>query len=238
MELSKRIDTYFRENKIKLLVSLMLSLYILLGAKTPDLVFNIIHFILIPLDWLLEQIGVSVEFIPKTYYILTTIYFFYFIKFMEKLIAPSPHNLAEPETALVGEYKDYYKNEIPVVVTSQIKTTYTFPTKSGTFVRSKGEQGIADFLHEHGIMFRYDTPLVIVRRAGERRQTFRPDFFLPDHNVIVEFWASYGEADYDKDMDRKKAFYVDAKMPFVSVEEFDLTNIDKILNEKLKRVIK
>lgn len=233
MATASDIERYFKKHIVKIIVAVLLSIY-LAGSKTPDLVYNIINFTLGPFTWALKQLSIDTTLFPKTYYIFTTIYFFYFIRALELLFV-KPIEYSEKAEQIVDEYRiKYQKDEPPQQSQSSI---YKFPTSSGIFVRSIGEQQIADFLTRHNINFRYDTPIALVRRAGLGHKTFRPDFFLPDQNIILEFWASYGEVDYDKDMDRKKQFYVDAKMPFVSVEEFDLVNIEKTLSEKLKRII-
>src|SRR5437773_7984130 len=64
-----------------------------------------------------------------------------------------------------------------------------YKTKTGIRVRSKIEKIIADFLFEKRIRFSYE-PVVTV--GGWR---FRPDFYLPDHDVFYEHFGFGPEAE-------------------------------------------
>ncbi|MDH3938005.1 MAG: hypothetical protein OEV68_11790, partial [candidate division Zixibacteria bacterium] len=66
------------------------------------------------------------------------------------------------------------------------------PTESGVTVRSKYERRCADFFTKHHIQFQYE-PLILL--AGRQ---FRPDFFLPEHDLFVEI-CGYGHMPHYRD---------------------------------------
>ncbi len=77
-------------------------------------------------------------------------------------------------------------------------------TKSGVLVQSYGEEVLADFFHEHKIRFIYDKS---TRFSFFQPAAIRPDFYLPDYDVYVEYWGMKGNAAYDKKTTWKKKVY-------------------------------
>jgi len=65
-------------------------------------------------------------------------------------------------------------------------------TDSGIRVRSSYEKRCADFLYKNNIRFQYE-PLMLL---GGRQ--FRPDFYLPDHNLFIEI-CGYNHQPYYRD---------------------------------------
>ena len=59
--------------------------------------------------------------------------------------------------------------------------------------RSEGERRIAATLDQYSIPFIYEQP-VSVRYKG-RTQTFRPDFYLPEFNLYIEYYGRVGNQD-------------------------------------------
>jgi hypothetical protein len=70
-------------------------------------------------------------------------------------------------------------------------------TRSGVQVRSQLERKCADYLYDSGIEFRYE-PLMLL---GGRQ--FRPDFYLPAHNLFLEI-CGYNHMPFYRDRLRKK----------------------------------
>jgi len=48
-------------------------------------------------------------------------------------------------------------------------------------VASKGEQKIAEFLHNKNIIFEYDVPINL------NGQSVRPDFYFPNFEIVIEY---------------------------------------------------
>lgn len=90
---------------------------------------------------------------------------------------------------------------------------------SGLWVRSGGERQIANWLDGHGIPYRYEA-----RVAG-----LRPDFHIPDQDVVVEYWGMAGHRRYDDRMAVKTARYEDAGLEVVHVLPLNLRDLDEVL---------
>lgn len=52
-------------------------------------------------------------------------------------------------------------------------------TRGGEMVRSPAEVRIANHLYKRGIPYEYE-PMI---------QGFRPDFYLPEHGIVIEYWG-------------------------------------------------
>ena len=61
-------------------------------------------------------------------------------------------------------------------------------TLSGDLVKSFEELEIANYLTEHGVVFRYEEPYATPTATQQRRQ-YQPDFFLPGHDIYIEHFA-------------------------------------------------
>ncbi len=86
--------------------------------------------------------------------------------------------------------------------------------------RSRGERHIAATLNKYGIPFLYE-PRVAVNDNGKRRE-LRPDFYLPEFNLYVEFYGRVGNEDYDIRTARKKTIYAANNLNVVSVYPWHL----------------
>jgi len=63
-----------------------------------------------------------------------------------------------------------------------------FPTVKGDYVRSRGEQRVADWLYYNGIRYEYERPYEHPTATADRAQ-YKPDFYLPDIPAYLEHWA-------------------------------------------------
>ena len=61
-------------------------------------------------------------------------------------------------------------------------------TLTGDKVKSFEELTIANYLTEHGVEFRYEASYRFPTATQQHRQ-YRPDFFLPTHNIYIEHFA-------------------------------------------------
>jgi superfamily I DNA/RNA helicase len=73
-----------------------------------------------------------------------------------------------------------------------------FTTLTGTKVRSKSEQFIADWFYRHSIKFEYE-PLLNVKDFS-----FNPDFYIPDANLYIEHISDKSYPMKDKEEQFKK----------------------------------
>ena len=99
-------------------------------------------------------------------------------------------------------------------------------TKGGEFVQSNGEKRIHNFLTKHLISFVYDPRLVLQLRT--REQWVRPDFYLEDRKMVIEFWGMKHES-YLKKMMKKRMWYKECNYNLVEIWPQD--DIEKKLSE-------
>ncbi len=110
---------------------------------------------------------------------------------------------------------------------TRVEVSKTISTADGKLVQSGGEKAIANWLSAHGIAYRYDDRLRIL----EGRQV-RPDFYLPELDVYIEYWGM-DTLDYQIGMMIKKQMYQHAGKRLVSVYPRDLPGLDTLLTQKL-----
>ena len=102
----------------------------------------------------------------------------------------------------------------------------------GTFVQSKGERKIADWLTKNNILFRYDQRFRIIDNYA-----VRPDFYLPEFDLYIEYWGM-DTTDYKIGMLKKLKLYQQEGKKLISIYPDDIISLDKILKEKLSKHIR
>ena len=80
-----------------------------------------------------------------------------------------------------AEYKSYLETNPP--------TTFL-----GERVKSYGEMTIANFLTQHGIRYEYEAEYPVDTRTEEYGQ-YHPDFYLPDHDIYIEYFGINRQGD-------------------------------------------
>lgn len=73
--------------------------------------------------------------------------------------------------------------------------------KNDERVRSMGEQEIADFLYDHRIKYVYEPVLKFPEK------TIRPDFYLIDYDIFIEYFGCQGDKQYNWKIKKKKDLY-------------------------------
>lgn len=100
-------------------------------------------------------------------------------------------------------------------------------TKDGTWVQSDGERMIAEILAADKIRYRYDERFRILDGYS-----IRPDFYLPERDVYIEYWGM-DTADYKIGMLKKQKLYQQQGKKLVSLHPDDKPRMREILLEKL-----
>ena len=98
------------------------------------------------------------------------------------------------------------------------------PTLRGEGVRSRGEARIADFLHRHGYAYQYEPTI-----CG-----FRPDFYVPELNLIIEHWGMEGE-EYERRRRVKTAAYRANGFAVIHMQRGDWDRLETELQRKMYR---
>jgi len=62
-------------------------------------------------------------------------------------------------------------------------------TLTGQQVRSRGEKIIADYLTYHCVAYYYEAQAMSNDWFIFKQKISRPDFFLPQYNLFVEYWG-------------------------------------------------
>ena len=105
-------------------------------------------------------------------------------------------------------------------------------TLRGEVVRSHSEKFIADWFYRNGVRYAYEHP------AFDRRGSVisRPDFYLPDYDLYVEYWGLVGNAkEYDMTMRWKETQYRMNGVRVVSLYPDQLADLDVVLGARLGR---
>ena len=99
-------------------------------------------------------------------------------------------------------------------------------------VQSRGERRIGDWLAKKGIAYSYDERYMIARDTR-----IRPDFYLPEFDLYIEYWGM-DTPEYVRNMQMKKILYQRAAKKLISISWKDLDRIEEVLGEKLSRYIR
>ena len=143
----------------------------------------------------------------------------------------------------IGDLKKaeyYYKQYDIECYENDIQKKKNIKTQSGVMVQSQGEKMIADFLFTNQVDFDYDKVITLKGNEdnveGYKTSWIRPDFFLTEFDVIIEYWGLKGDCDYDTKMDIKKRLYKESGKRFISIIPENLKELDHILKTKLERL--
>jgi hypothetical protein len=110
---------------------------------------------------------------------------------------------------------------------TKIELNKTIRTSDGTLVQSDGERLIAEWLKASNIAYRYDERFRIVEGYA-----IRPDFYLPEFDVYIEYWGM-DTADYKIGMLKKQKLYQQEGKCVISLYPADKPHIGQVLQEKL-----
>lgn len=113
---------------------------------------------------------------------------------------------------------------------TQVELNKTIQAANGTVVQSAGERIIAEELAAMGVVFRYDNRFRIVKGYA-----IRPDFYLPEFDLYIEYWGMEDNLDYQIGMMEKKKLYQQAGKKLVSLYAREKPHLRDVLREKLGR---
>lgn len=87
-------------------------------------------------------------------------------------------------------------------------------------LKSKGERQIAATLDEYQIRYIYE-PNLRLNDHGKQK-LLRPDFYLPDQDLIVEYFGRTGNNDYDQRTQKKLTLYQQNGIDILAIYPWDL----------------
>jgi hypothetical protein len=112
---------------------------------------------------------------------------------------------------------------------TKVELQKTIKARDGTIVQSDGERKIADWLADNNIGYRYDERFRILDGYA-----IRPDFYLPEYDVYIEYWGMT-TLDYKIGMMKKQKIYQHQGKRLISLYPEDRNNLDSVLQHKLSR---
>ena len=115
---------------------------------------------------------------------------------------------------------------------TKVELNKNIRASDGTFVQSDGELKIADWLTARKIEYRYDERIRIIDGHA-----IRPDFYLPEFDVYIEYWGM-DTIDYKIGMLKKLKLYQQQGKKLISLYPEDKNNLDIILKSKLSKYIR
>ena len=120
----------------------------------------------------------------------------------------------------------------PIPISSYLPSPETYggltATQRGETVRSKSERRIADYFYQNNIRYVYEQD---ARNRWNTRRISRPDFYLPDYGIYVEYWGMLAAKDgnvrsrYERNMKWKMAQYHRNNTKFISIYPNNLGNL-------------
>jgi hypothetical protein len=113
---------------------------------------------------------------------------------------------------------------------TKVELQKTIRAKDGTVVQSDGERLICEVLTAEGIQYRYDERFRIL--SGH---AIRPDFYLPEFDVYVEYWGM-DTADYKIGMLKKQQLYQQQGKKLISLYPDDKPRLHEVLLCKLQKL--
>jgi predicted RNA-binding Zn-ribbon protein involved in translation (DUF1610 family) len=114
-------------------------------------------------------------------------------------------------------------------------------TVQGEQVKSHGEQTIADFFARNGVRYEYERPIEVGIWIFNE-ELCRPDFYLPDYDVYIEYWGmidvedGYKRREYQRKMKWKMAQYYKYDIKFISIYPRNMRNLDWVFRKKFQQV--
>ena len=115
---------------------------------------------------------------------------------------------------------------------ARVELNKIIETKPGTLVQSDGERMIVEWLAEHHIVYRYDERIRIVEGYA-----IRPDFYLPEFDVYIEYWGM-DTTDYKIGMLKKQKLYQQEGKRLVSLYLHEKDRLSQLLAERLARYVR
>ena len=142
--------------------------------------------------------------------------------------------------SIFNNYWIYEKNKYPY---KDYNDKHKIKTVSGILVDCFGEQKIADFLFKNNINFYYKKDLCLVSnkpniQGVSKEWRLQPDFYLPDFNIVIEYWGLMVSPPDDNYLIIEKGIYLESNIKYIIIHKYDVSwsNLDNILKRKLLEV--
>jgi DNA helicase-4 len=113
-------------------------------------------------------------------------------------------------------------------------------------MKSKGEIAIANVLKKYNIEYEYEHPMLIKEKKkndAEKLRIWYPDFWLPQYNIIIEYFGMMSNSTYKKGKEDKIKAYKSLNIDCIPVypatikkdlKAYLLIKIKQTLNAKVR----
>lgn len=131
------------------------------------------------------------------------------VKWVQACLEALMNGQVQYRHALVEYFSKYYYTEKNEFEFASLGEHYQYLTDNdirslkGDKVKSFAELSIANWLFNHGIDYQYQADYAYNLRTVEHRQ-YQPDFFLPELNIYIEYFAIDENGDTAAYIDKKK----------------------------------
>ncbi|HAW07821.1 MAG TPA: hypothetical protein DCW42_01415 [Bacteroidetes bacterium] len=123
-----------------------------------------------------------------------------------------------------------YEKNIPYV-NFQNKYNSQYKATDGHRVRSRAELVIDNWLYNNRIFHEYEKYLPVVEKVLS-------DFYLPEHDIYIEFWGLEKDQNYSARKEEKLRIYKKYQFKLIELNDSDLLNLEDSLSYKLRELIK
>jgi len=128
-------------------------------------------------------------------------------------------------------------SQINTETDTQIDSRKKYPANircnDGHYVRSRGEKIIDDWLFDNKFFHIYEKLIY----DADNDQEIKPDFYLSDHCIYIEFWGK-NESWYAEIRELKEKYYNANNITYISIEINEIDNIGDILQKRLAKYLK
>ena len=118
------------------------------------------------------------------------------------------------------------------------RSEYGTPSKTfrGEDATGKPERRIARYLTENGI--RYESETVAQRNRRVFRRIFaKPDYYLPDYGIYVEYWGlAHASREYVQRMRRRMTVYNRHDIRFISLFPEDMDKLGLVFRARFREI--
>jgi hypothetical protein len=102
-----------------------------------------------------------------------------------------------------------------------------FLTEDGHWVRSQGETLIDNWLYRNNVLHGYE------HRIQKGTKFKKSDFYLPQYDLVIEYWGMSGNQAYEISKKDKINFYNENKINFLELFPQDIQMLSEVLKSKL-----
>jgi hypothetical protein len=124
---------------------------------------------------------------------------------------------------------------LAILVTEGIRLYHIYKKPKIYDFKSDKERFIAGFFDRNKIKYEYE------RKVKIKGQELKPDFYLPEYDVYLEYWGNLNDSHYYEIYKQKKALYKYDETPLIELFEDNLTDVrtlDRKFHERLRKIMK